>query len=204
MALGFLSQEDCHRRLNRTVCLYDGKPVYVEVDRGMDLNTVLMYPLPISGKSLKKIVTVTEDAFDYGAFELGYMNWYDQPWYLSRAPERKNNQGLMRENVWGASVQGEQLAGSNWFHAQCFVDCVLGQYPKKEEIMDQVNALVLDGAAIARHVAIVRLHQSNQVGLYYRNRLVGLKNQFDNHFYLLESKERSFMERILNKAGVEL
>lgn len=143
---------------------------------------------------LEKIIDHRDPLFDSSAPELGYYNGRQSCIYLTRNPTRSNNQGLRAENL-----TSNQSMGFISFASKSFEDFLNGNYPSYNKAMNDLMGTTVKSVAISRDWALEWI-DSMKLGLYYKTRLMGLK-QGDN-FLILPSKESSFHRKTLIKSGL--
>lgn len=136
------TQEEVNFRLNNTVVLYDGKPVYItrvnmpEVEDKKEIARVFFVELPY-GKRLGEGAKETRKylssrKFDLAPFRMGYFNHNGEAIFVSRAPVRQNQQGLNAKNVTFIDACGKRAENMNFnemIKSQGFVDMVNGVFP---------------------------------------------------------------------------
>lgn len=136
------TQEEVNFRLNNTVVLYDGKPVYItrinmpEAEDKKEIARVFFVELPY-GRKLGDGVKETRKYlssrnFDLAPFRMGYFNHNGEAVFASRTPIRQNQQGLNAKNVTFVDTRGKRAENMNFnemVKSQGFVDMVNGVFP---------------------------------------------------------------------------
>jgi hypothetical protein len=204
MGRAFLSMDDVRMRLHKTVCMYKGEPVYVNVDDIGTDHKVRICPLvatPNASLEKYKLVDYREDAFDYRFMELGYLNYKGNCWFLSRNPERKNHQGLKYDCVSASPGDlNDHYSYINWFFSAGMNDTILGKYPKLSEALDKLRDDA-KGVAVHRDFA-VRWIDTNNIGMFYREQLISIKEDVTDKFNLIPKRSTSYIQRFLEAAGL--
>lgn len=204
MGRAFLSMDDVRLRLHKTVCMYKGEPVYVNVDDIGTDHKVRVCPLvAVANASLDKykLVDYREDAFDYKYMELGYMNYKNNTWFLARNPERKNHQGLKYDCIHSTPYIGDEHSYINWFFSSAMHDCIMGKYPTLTEALDKLRNEDAKGVAVHRDFA-VKWIDNNNIGMFYREQLISIKDDVTDKFNLIPKRSTSYIQRFLEAAGL--
>jgi hypothetical protein len=107
MAVQFDNLDDIQSKFANTICLHEGKPVFIN-HAGMDPEFGKEYALNLKDKSGKnKYILLSDPAFSYRDFNLGYANCgvYSCWWY--RRPSKQYQQGLKKHQMgWRNSHPG--------------------------------------------------------------------------------------------------
>lgn len=197
---------DAHRYLNNTVCMFDGKPVYVaECRRNRDNRNgidVIAYPIPYTGLDAAFVIDLADARFNAMKFKLGYMQYGDDVVYLSRRPSRIQSQGLCGSNV---TVRGNRdLNGRGGFNVvvreKGFSDMMTGEYKTPDEARKMLTENPrLRAVPISRDIALKR-HGTfkNLFFLAYKGEDVAYS---DNPTFKLP-EEYSYLNEICKKRGV--
>jgi hypothetical protein len=207
----FIRQEDTHLRLEKTVCMYKGVPVYCAVSMDFPVNTVHYCPIETAMETQRaryKAVLCTSDEFSAKVPELGYLNYDTNAWYLTRVPERKQRQGLVSTSVVSSPNINDMYDPHRWFFSEAMKDLLTNQYPTRREaienVMNGIGGIPVKGSAFHKHCAIVRI-DIGSIGLHYRGRLVATYDPSRDRFTLLpDLKDGSFLQIILGKIGVDV
>lgn len=195
----YLSRDDARLRLNHTVCLYEGKPVYVrldneEYDSACECRIWDLHKVNDRGGRGKKI-DYRDKGFDAKNIELGYCQTGTTAVYLSRLPVRHNQQGLKQE-----SVMGEPSNIPYEFYSEDMSHCIMGKHRPLKTALAMLN----DGyekIPISRTLAVGWLDRT-KIALYYKEQIVALKEDTTSRFNMISSKTSSFVMRIIDKQGV--
>ena len=200
MAEEYLNQHDLDLRLDRTICMYEGTPVYVRTmaDR-LRHPQIAIYRLDGQLYKAWKIIDHKEDSFVDRATKLGYLNYSGSAYYLERVPYRHQNQGLKSSNI--RELPGLSRYGTEWFTGENMKDCILGKYPSYLEATSLMDKKGHFGVAIHRCLA-VSLIDSRSKGLFYKGRLVAMWNEITGQWDYLRSSDCAYIERIIRKLGV--
>lgn len=200
MGAAFYDEEQKRMKLDRTICLYKGNPVFIRTDTNEDYK-VVVYPL---GNPTQPIyVDYRDDDFDYLAFPLGYTNWRGAAYYVSRLPERQNAQGLAAHCV---CVRPRNMPGLiEWHSSTEASNTIKGIYPTLDVALDTVSYLPgkPKSVAFSRYFAIECV-QRGIVTLNYRGRNVGvLENREFKKFRVNKSKDLSLILIAAKRVGVD-
>lgn len=199
VAEAYLNQHDLDLRLDRTICMYDGVPVYVRT-YGLRHNHPLIDIFKLNGQIYKawKTIDHKEDLFCDRATKLGYLNYGDSAYYLERVPHRHQNQGLRVTNL--HTVPGLSRYGNDWFVGKEMEQCILGKYPSYTTAIKSIESGTT-GVAIHRCLSI-SLIDSRSRGLFYKGRLVAMWDSAAEQWDYLKNPDISYIERIIRKLGV--
>jgi hypothetical protein len=194
MAERYLSQEDMIRYLDRSICMYDGVPVYVSAQRYPQIN---IYKL--DGQLFKawKIIDHTDEKFCDRSPLLGYINIERSAYYLQKMPIRNQHAGLRQNTM----IAIPQMAQGPWFTSKAMEDCILGKHSKIDVAWECLRNQGWIGCAIHRHLAILSVSSRNY-GLHYKGRLVALWSNPAERWEFLQNNDTSHLERIISKLGV--
>lgn len=196
----YLNRDDARLRLNHTVCMYEGKPVYVRLDSDEQFDNQYqcrIYELKNvnTGRGRGKVVDYRDKNFDARGIELGYCQAGLSAVYLSRLPARQNQQGLKHENI-----MAEPSNIPYEFYSEDMECCILGKHRPLKTALAMLN----DGYTkipISRTLAVGWLDRT-KIALYYKEQVVALKEDTTSRFNLINSKISSFVMKIIDKQGV--
>lgn len=188
-------------RLNGTICMYGDKPVYVRTDDDrQEKDTIFAWPLGHTGEHGKRFsVKVSDEAFSYMAPTLGYIDWMDNVYYLSRAPIRQNHAGLPRDYI----TTNPPIRGNDYFYSKNMERCILGKHPKYTTAFNRVLSGKAKGVPFHRHFAVAS-YDGIRIGIFHRTRLVGVYDNYTESFNLLPTPDLSFIRKMLEKLRVDL
>lgn len=154
MAAQFDNLEDVGGKFNQTVCVYNGKPVYV-VCAETDAEIVGGFVLYIQDKNGKKqYIKLTDPKFSYKDFNLGYANSgpFASWWY--RKPSKQYQQGLRHNQLsYRTSIPGtgpEEPFG----YSKPFNRMLENDYPKLEDCMKWLRDKHAQAVAFHRDFAL--------------------------------------------------
>lgn len=207
MAEKYHAEEDKTRRLNNTVCLYDGQPVYVVTrvgwrsDKPLGEEEVYITDL---GKSCDvydpvdwKRVSYTSDSFSYEAFPLGYVNYKGSCYYLVRAPVQAQSQGLCSSNLILPSDCWHRI----WMSLQ-MADCILNKYPTLTDALKEVTTKQVDSIAFHRRFCLGRFGRT-KITLSFQDRIIGFYSEKKKSFTIFKSSDNRFMSQLLNSMDIK-
>lgn len=194
--------EDVRLRLNRTICLYRGHPYYV-YNEGIDPPSRDVFLRELGENQFinrKKDMRVPHDDpdFDPRSPELGYCFFNGEALYLSRVPDRRQRQGLSVESL---RVEPRNVGPGTVFLTKAMEDCILGRHKTLHEALDLIDSGD-NSVPIHRHFAVGRIQNNHMLGLFYRCRLIGTKDDYADRFTLLPSRDHSYLMKITGKMGL--
>lgn len=198
----YYATDDRNRRLHRSICMYDGHPVWVVCsdpysDRVPSDEEVFICPLEDSLKSSKYIlVKYTDDKFVARAYPLGYLNHRDGATFIGRAPHQQQKQGCHTEVI--INLGGESLP-SSYMHTIGMVDCILGKYPSFD-IAVKLSYETAHSVAFDRHFAVVPGHK-RLLFLHFRGRPCGLITK-ETTVDLFDGRETRLIVSLLKDKGI--
>lgn len=203
MAEPYWSREDVRMRLNRTICMHKGVPVYVTVDEHGPSEGNMVETWPLGSSKGPTYVDYTDDNFEYKAPPLGYAFWKGRAHYISRLPERRQRQGLTVDSLVIEPPLPDGRRG-DLFRSKAVVECITGKHRSVSDALIMVERGDAESVPIHRQVAIGWVDTNRTLGLFYRLRLIGIRNNTIDRFELIQAPDTSFYERILNRIGVDL
>ena len=197
MAIGFDHIGDTNMRLHGTICMYDGKPVLVNVDPdAMNANGIKIKKL--GGRHRFVAANVKDDLFSYDAMPLGYASYHGHAYWVSRTSARQQRAGLPRNSlVYEAPFSEEAPMGRDLlWETKELEDCILGVHTPFEIALRQVVTGEVQSVSIQRELAI-GLKDNRTLMLALRTRLVGVWDDLHAKFSLFRGPDTSFMERLI-------
>lgn len=209
MAEAYDSQGRKERRLDRSVCMYDGKPVYVRTvdpwrrDR-LAADEVIVMSLEKAGELINKYdipadaytkIKYTEDKFSAASFPLGYYNGPLGADYLTRMPAKLGNAGLTMNHI-------RSERGGHSMFTKSMENCIIGEYPSLDEAIITVTNRVKVSCAFAREFAIGKLGR-DILTLEFRGHTIGLWDATSKRFKLFPAKTNSLISSELKDLGVD-
>ncbi len=204
MAKEYLSMEDVKLRLHKTVCLHKGEPVYVTVDDLGKNHEVYVIPLAAVQTTMKggKFVDYRQGDFDYKYIPLGYIQFKQNAFYLSRLPERKNHQGLKADVIHSDPDINQLYSSANWFYSAAMVDCIKGKHMPVKEAIDKIQFDGWKSAVVHRYFAVARIDAGNKIGLFYKEQMIGIKEPHSYKFNMIETRGSSFIQKVMEQAQI--
>lgn len=208
--------EETKFRLEGTVVLYDGAPVYITAvqmpgeEDAEEIARVYFRELPLTrkpkrGDDIRKYLSSRK--FDLSPFKMGYANYEGHAIYISRAPVRGNKQGLCRANV---AIRGADGSRCGWFefheflHSKSFVDMFNGDYPSFREAKE-LFAGDPDGCksvAVSRDFAICPEADLGMFFLVHKGTKCGISLEGDQGIRL--SPRYAFLNQVIEQARIPL
>ena len=201
MARAFPNRADVVKRLDRTFCKIKDELVYVRANPIEDLqdpeHKIRYWKLPSRFDTRGTPYDYRKDDFSYDGFEMGYCNSRGTARYFTRIPSRVNTVAITAGQV---QDHEENRVGEDVLWSQDFVDCVAGVNVDRDKAIEMLLEGDARSVGINRYVALGI--ESKQITLHYRGRWVGMRQ--GNDFMLFEGKDRSIIQRELERLGVNL
>lgn len=204
--LKFDSWDDVRLRLNRTICMYRGRP-YLVANEGIEppSKDIYLYPLDYRERDVEphqvRIRINHEDPeFECRSPELGYLYWNGDATYVTRIPDRRQRQGITADVL---RLDPRLMVGPHTlFCSKAMEDCILGNHKSLQEAIVMIERGEARSVPVSRHFAIGRIQNNHVLGLYYRNRLIGTQNEYDQSFVLFPTRDLSFLHKAASKLGL--
>jgi hypothetical protein len=204
---------DAQMRLQGTIVLYDGEPVYItdvrEVGPGDpkgDIFRVYASPLPYDpgirrAEEMRKFISSKK--FDLAPFPMGFMNFQGNVFYCTRLARRQQRQGLSAGTLSALPV-GNPTVGAHRFETLIsvpeFLDCIKGRYPTVAEATRQIEEAGATGIAFSRSFCLVKDNDIPElIYLFHKKEKVG----FIMEGRLMLSKKGKCLKESLNEVGVK-
>lgn len=178
---------DAQMRLQNTVVLYDGEPVWITevAERGDgdpkdDIFRVYAHPIPMKAREPKAQMRkfISSKKFDMAPFPMGFLNKDGQVYYCTRLPRRQQRQGLSNGTFSCTLVPAqlqiaiprlEQLVVAPEFYA-----CIKGLYPEYDEAVKEIERGNASSVAFHRQFALVSDPELEELlYLYHKKDKVG-------------------------------
>ena len=209
--------EEAGNRLNSTVILYDGSPVFVRECYGRKGN-LMCKALPIPSLKPKDEISfaIEDDKTDYRNLSLGYVNGKKGCVLLSRIPVRGEGykQGLHQRNVHISGIRpdadigldGEEgpLNGVNWnnlIRTAGFSNMMKNKYPTIPQCLDQMlKEKNVVSTAFNRYFCVYR-DPVGLLNLHYKGEKVGY-SEFSEKFKI--GPDFLYLREVLIENGVQL
>ena len=188
---------DVRMRLNNTIVFYEGKPYYCKTYEEGSPNWMMLILSSLEDKPKTIEIKHTDPKLDTSAPRLGYINWANSAYFLSRAPARLQSQGLRSDTIWTKP----RLVSSNYFTSSAMGNALLGKYPKVSEAEKMLNTLSFSKVAIHRDFAI-GWKDNLRIGLFYQEEELGERSEEHGLYYINKTPCSSFMTKLLDKAGL--
>lgn len=206
MGKAYFNRTDARMRINGTICMYDGTPMYVMTDGVEDDLSVSIMPPEDCFKHPKqqrrKTVKYTDDKFVYKSPGLGYVFFGGSAYYVSRIPDRKQRQGLSYEVIFVKKTPAAlSIANDSILYSEAMTKSMIGSFPSLKEAIDLVISGEAESVPISRAIAIRKVARST-IALDYRTKFIGTRDIGDNLFKLLSFQEKPFLIKILAKEGI--
>lgn len=183
--------EEVKFRLENSVVLYDGRPVFIhkvsvpdiENDKG-EIARVFFYELPLvdRGKAQEQRRYLSSKKFDLAPFRMGYMNNKGHASFVARQPIRQNKQGLTSGVCAITDILGHPSMYLNFgemIRSQGFVDMIDGKYPDFKECGDMLNKKDVSSVAVSRSFAFSIDHDLEALFLLHKGIKCGMSLRGD-------------------------
>lgn len=162
-----IPDRDLQARLDRTFCLYEGRPYYIIVD----VPYINLHDIP--SQNFYKTIKSNDPLFDISTIPLGYMQYSpERVVYLSRTPGRIFKQGVNLDNLKNYFLDPTVRGGKIDVFCKEFVSLIEGKYPL---VTDALQLLQEDKTyreiAVSRDIALVR--NDLIIIVYFKNKQVG-------------------------------
>lgn len=160
--------EETKFRLENTVVLYDGKPVYITrvgavgAEDKKEIARVFFWELPLpkgrapgQGETRKYL---SSRNFDLAPFKMGYINHNGEAIFVARLPVRQQRQGLCPNTCTFSNVLGHPskvMDFATMINSQGFVDMIEGKYPTFKDAGELLGDKKTSSIAISRSFAFV-------------------------------------------------
>jgi hypothetical protein len=191
----FFDASHVRQKLNHTICMYKGSPVYVDHVGG---DTIQVFP--VGGTPTPFNIEYTDPEFDYSEIPLGYCTYRNKAYYLAREPQRINSQGLTMRAILSEPVFDKNH--QDLMFSKAFKDCILGNHPTYERALAKI-ADSHESCAVSRTVALQRVARGTYMALH-RGRAVAISENKGRSFHPMESQASSLIRKRLEKAGIPL
>jgi hypothetical protein len=172
-------------RLENTVVLYDGKPVYItRVDAGGEdgeIARVFFYDLPLVGNNKETRKFLSSRKFDLTPFKMGYLNYNGEAIFVSRSPVRQNRQGLCVNNTVFTTIKGQraEFSYNQMIGSSGFIDMVMGTYPDFKTAGTMLDEKGIKSVAVSRSFAFIIDHDLEALLLMHKGVKCGLAMKGD-------------------------
>lgn len=200
MADEYFSREDASMRLNETICMWKGEPVYVHFRVNSESHTAVAIK-DFHKRTREQIVEYTNDDFVYEAFPLGYMSTsLHEAVYLTRVPERRQKQGLCKNSI--NASNGLMPVRDRWWKTKEFYNCIMGIHTKAPKAIQLMNEGI-PGIVVGRHVAF-RYVDHDVYSLVYRERVVGTYSPSIGVSNLISTPATSVFINVMEDLGLDM
>lgn len=194
--------EEVRFRLENTVVLYDGRPVWITRVRDPEpadgeIARVYFNELPLRANRQEETRKfLSSRKFDLSPFKMGYMNLDGDVVFLSRTPVRQNRQGLSAGSCTISDVTGQRNREHGFgqiIDRQEFVDMVMSNYPSFKEASDMIR----DGATGVALSNQYALRRDGDLGIIYLyNRFTKVAAGFPGEILRLPKKNAFLKEQL--------
>jgi hypothetical protein len=166
-----ITNRDLEQLFLNSVIRYDGIPVLVvEI---LDVNN--SYIKPLGEEVLQNPISFLDKKIDLTPVPLGMLNYKDCAYWVRRGPVRAWKQGLHDQNIAISFIDGpatrSTLNDIRSLDCKGLSDCILGNYPSLQNILDTFKPEKLMSKAFNRVFAVTNQHK-----LYHKTALVGCIN----------------------------
>lgn len=205
---------DAVMRLDKIFVFFEGEPKYCyfrDQDRVSDTSRkVALSDIDLVGKRHKPLVVdYTDEGFEVGFPELGYMNSAGLAYYLHAVPGRSQKWGFTYHNIMRDSEHGLQRLDSSSVFKRSFVKVLKGEYPSLSRCITELNSNAASQRAFDREFRLakigntIRIQDSSgvNVGTHVRDKVFRLNTEEPSYEYtrkilapILEAKGGSIEE----------
>lgn len=193
--------EEVKFRLEGSVVLYEGRPVYINkvsvpgADDVAEIARVYFYELPLKPKNNEVRKYLSSKKFDLTPFRMGYMNHKEGTVFVMRSPVRQHKQGFSVNSSKILDVSGQRLGWlgfNNMIHDQGFVDMVNGVYPDFKTAGDIIEEGKRESIAISPSFALTLDKDLDVLVLFNKGTKCGLAFKGDKNIRV--SKKFHFLK----------
>jgi hypothetical protein len=198
----YVTSHDLNQRLNKTLCRYDGKPVYVLYNGDTQL---CLYDVVHGTKKLLHEIEPEDPKFDISIMELGYFNYegkYGKGARYAIKHPTKQWKAALSGCSW-VDIQGNKVQYNDGFHNQGFYDALVGVFPAPQEALQTILSEEKDEVAISQEVAFGRT-PVGVVFIYFRTKPVGWIAPGESKVNVVDHGYSWVVERLLNRSGLTL
>lgn len=172
MLAQFDNLDDVNSKFNGTICRYKGEPVSV-IEVLPSENTPGSYMLRLKSVQERALLSIeiTDPAFSFRDFNIGYSNWQNYAVWWYRKPLKQYQQGLKKNQVGFRALNYDQDLQFGWNNS-C-IKMLQNQYPTMETCHRAITTAGHINMAFHRDFALFALPDEPMVGLEFRGRPVG-------------------------------
>lgn len=205
MADKYLSRNDVSLRLNGCVGIYKGEFCRISLPKHEDtpVTHIILHKLTTNDLLVRSTVDANTEDLVVTGLPLGYMSEAGNTWYVSRAPVRRQSEGISTVNLTINRIDTPRNTvgmTNNMLVSKGFEAMLKGDYRSfgivKEEAL---KAPIGWSEAINRSCGLLKTRKG--VSLFFENNLVGFFNEEMVFVNLLEDYRHSIMLQKLNKVG---
>ena len=161
-----LSLDDVHQLYESSVVVYKGKLVYVdEVYRHED-NTIYLQIMYLGDRKKEAIPFVRTEL--KAPSRIGYVNYRNAAWFISRTPARMFKIGITDQNIKIEATHGFRNFAVPRVHQECYQDAHDSNYPSLYKAWLSVKMEAKACCAFDHQFAIC-----NERSIYYKGKIVG-------------------------------
>ena len=198
--------DEVKMRLEQTVVLYEGKPVYItkvssvggglgydaednpiKADDKKEIARVFFRELPMDpriGNDEKNTHRkyLSSRNFDLSPFKMGYFNIKGRAIFAARSPIRQNRQGLSSQVLKLTDIKGrpvEDISFTSAISSKGFVDMVAGVYPTFKDVGDLLGDDENSSMAVSRCFALGIDHDLELLHLLHKGVRCGIAMKGD-------------------------
>lgn len=192
----YTTASDLQSRLDRTICRYEGTPVYVRANGNM----LALYEVVQYNKLVKEIVA-DDPKFDISIMEIGYFNHSGKGVaYATKLPTKQWKAALYSVSI--SDIGGQKMSiGSTPQHDQGFYDALVNSFPSTQESLEKVTSGEVKEVAISQSVAF----GTTPVGVvfvYYKTKSVGWIAPGEKKVNIVNHDYTWVIERLLHRSGL--
>lgn len=193
------SIRDLEQKLSLSLCRYKGEPVWVGNARS---KTLPLYSFP-SRKEIVAEISFNDEEFDTASPPLGYVNYKDIVYYITRAPIRRTRQGIDTRSITvhdlrnrtGIISSGQREA---IFFSEPFKNMIKGKYPDLDKTLKELRDAwkkdykVIKEKAVTRNIAL-SINEVGIISVYYKNSYIGYILPNDETTVIVPNREDAWL-----------
>lgn len=180
----YLTRDDIHLRLSGVVLKYKNSFGYSSLaDEGMNIRFTPYTETGSSGQDM--LIDANSPDLDIASPPLGYMQVNaNTAAYVTRAPVRRQKQGLSTENISAWVVNGTNIREFNpYYCSREFFHMLYEKYPTRKDILKTLGKAVL-GYSFCLSKSFALSVESNSLILYRTNTPIGTIDVVNNFIQL--------------------
>ncbi len=199
---------DIRQKLNNTIVVYDGTPVYCS--NNGESSKIELFGLLLDGQNrstYRKTIEYDDPKLSAQSPPIGYINvTADNAIYASRVPSRRFSIGLTRECLEFRSITGTAVNSPirNWPYNSALDQTIRGVYKRPHIILDELYKPNSEKAWAQAFTRTLAFGFSKQYGLrlFHKNTAIAYYNPKDQKFHPIKNG-MLLVDNILVKQGIK-